>query len=290
MKTLGHEFYTKFPNWLLDTQHEYTMPQWCIITCIVRQTEGYIKRDWWKLSINDFVERTGMSRRTVINTLNELPKCILRKNDGNSFSYKIIKPSSALDAPIEAQGVQEMHQGGALDAPVLVQEMHQGGALDAPITSSLKKEERKERNIKEIQLHFTTKNYCHMTSANAGTIQVYWHDPIEKMLDIVGGDIEACKKRIDKAYAVLKQKGYNINSPKSFLNTFSNVAEGADFGETWEVVKAAIANRVNGDPFHVVDESVTQIAKSMYNDIRDMNQYRERELKAVFMSRLQELR
>jgi hypothetical protein len=128
------------PNVLIDERlKDLDCYEFTLISIVIRKTFGWGKRDEGDyISLSQFMKiAPNISRRTIINKLESLKnkgllETIICQGKTNHYCLSTIFYSSAGDAPVDNEVVQEMHRTSAGDAPVLVQEMHRTSAGDAP--------------------------------------------------------------------------------------------------------------------------------------------------------------
>ena len=145
--------YTKVPNEVFIIVKFMKPSSYIVLTHIVRKTIGFNKGSDG-ISISQFVEATGLSKRQVINSIAELKKLKVinitrqtQKNGGKSYNrYKLnLKGITTL--------VQNLHKGGADNAQGVVQNLHKGSADNAHTKenntkNNLTKEEREGASAK----------------------------------------------------------------------------------------------------------------------------------------------
>lgn len=57
--------YTQMPNAILDNMASMTMPEFCVVTAICRQTFGWHRKSE-KISVSQLQAMTGLSRHAVL--------------------------------------------------------------------------------------------------------------------------------------------------------------------------------------------------------------------------------
>ena len=125
------ENYTKVPNEVFLIVKFMKPSSYIVLIHIVRKTVGFNKKSDG-ISISQFVEATGLSKRQIINSIAELKELKVinitrqtHKNGGKSYNrYKLnLKGITTL--------VQNLHKGGADNAQGVVQNLHKGSADNA---------------------------------------------------------------------------------------------------------------------------------------------------------------
>ena len=136
------ENYTKVPNEVFLMVKFMKPSSYIIIMHIVRKTVGFNKKSDG-ISISQFVEATGLSKRQIINSIAELKKLKIikvigqtQKNGGRSYNrYEMnFKTITTL--------VQNLHRGSADNAQGVVQNLHKGSADNAHTKDNNTKDNR----------------------------------------------------------------------------------------------------------------------------------------------------
>ncbi len=95
---MGHEFisknWTMFPNDILDNVNNLTPAECKILMIMVRQTMGWVSNVNYRFSLRWLVEKTGMSKQTVITAIHNLLKkgsiTLMNPNAKHGYEYQII--------------------------------------------------------------------------------------------------------------------------------------------------------------------------------------------------------
>lgn len=84
------ETYTKIPNWLIEKMGEIKPSVFKVCIAIARSTIGY-QKEWERLTISQLMGITGLSNRSVIDSLDEaIADGLIEKRESKSwFEYKL---------------------------------------------------------------------------------------------------------------------------------------------------------------------------------------------------------
>ena len=82
--------YTKIPNWLIEKMSEIKPSVFKVCVAIARSTIGY-QKEWERLTISQLMGITGLSNRSVIDSLDEaIADGLIEKRESKSwFEYKL---------------------------------------------------------------------------------------------------------------------------------------------------------------------------------------------------------
>lgn len=103
--------FTQIPNFILDNMSELTLAEFRIICVISRQTYGW-QKDSDRISISQFMEKSGLSNRSIIDSIRSLEKKgwveITITKFGKEYS---ILDSSEPSSQVNGEVVNLVHRG-----------------------------------------------------------------------------------------------------------------------------------------------------------------------------------
>jgi phage replication O-like protein O len=209
--------YTQIPNDILDEwMNQLSGAEFKILMAIARKTFGWQKKKD-KISINQLIELTGLSKRNIIDSLRKLQflKIIFIEGDERNiknFGIIIDEETVADDIKSGAEIAPDNIKAGAIIAPagaIIAPDKAKSGAIITPTKeSNIKKTNTKE---KETELFIVTKNifYAIYAELNNGETPDFTADDFGMIKTTVRRAIKTRydpEKLISEKLEALKQK------------------------------------------------------------------------------------
>jgi len=193
-------------------------------------------------AVRKIVEKTGFSERTVRKATRELERLGWLVSDGEgpqgTNRWRIpLDMGGAADAPPKEEGAGDS-AGGCSNRRGGVQEMQERGAGDAPkpsltvIDSSEEPLINAHRALSEYFVQVTGIPWLDpKTKSGWAEARRIWNEPLQRILDMVDGNLSDAKALVCQAVRRLRKNGMTIASPGSIEKTcraiMGEVASGA---------------------------------------------------------------
>ena len=233
--------YTQIPNAILDNMPSMSMPEFCVVMAICRQTFGWHKKSE-KLSVTQLREMTGLSKDAVLRALVAALEhgWITRKPAGQTYRYTVHVQEVEVRQTYHLQEVEVREKdryakqtgtfpvpvngaSGTGNVPVPVRETYRQNAKTLEVAATPK--ERKETNYKESTTRVESARVVQPKQPPAPAVTI-WHEltglqPNQSQATLIAQTVTDCnlwRSRLTEWLA----NGYKPASVSSQLDVYAN--------------------------------------------------------------------
>lgn len=233
--------YTQIPNAILDNMPSMSMPEFCVVMAICRQTFGWHKKSE-KLSVTQLREMTGLSKDAVLRALEAALEhgWITRKPAGQTYRYTVhvqevevrqtyhlqevevrqtdryVKPTGTANVPVN-------DATGTGNVPAPVRQTYQSNAKTLEVAAAPK--ERKETNYKESTTRVESERVAQQKTPPAPAISIWCEltglQPNQSQSALIAQTVTDCdlwRSRLTEWLA----DGYKPTSVRNQLDVYAN--------------------------------------------------------------------